>query len=243
MRLLLTRPREDAEPLARCLQEKGHEVLLAPMLEIRPVPEASLALDGVQAILLTSANGARALASVAKTDETDQVYQLPVFAVGAATAGAAEVAGFVRVESAGGDVAALADLVVARTRPEAGALLHAAGSRVAGDLAGNLAAQGFEVRRAVLYEAAMATELPAICARALARREIDAVLIFSPRTAATFVRLVVDAGLAEACRDSAAFCLSRAVADEISALDWRKISVAERPDQATLLALLEDENG
>src|SRR3546814_1455751 len=56
-----------------------------------------------------------------------------------------------------------------------------------------LQADGFTVRRAVLYEAAAATALPAPVAMAFAAGQYDAVLFFSPRTAATFATLALAA--------------------------------------------------
>lgn len=239
MRLLLTRPLPDAEPLARTLCEQGHDVVLCPLMQIRQAPSAPLETAGVQAILLTSANGARALA--ARIQAAPGLARLPAFTVGTATAQAAQEAGIDRVESADGDVAALARLVAARLVPEDGALLHVAGRRVAGDLAGLLGHRGFEVRRAVLYDAVVAEALPAEGLAALRNGEIDAVLFYSPRSAATFVRLLKAAGAAGTSRDVEAHCLSPAVAQALNGLTWRRIRIARRPEQAALLALLEDE--
>ena len=132
MRVMITRPREDAEALAARLAERGIGSLIEPLLEISPLAAQPLDLDSVQALLLTSANGARALAGA--TDKRD----LAVFAVGPATAAAARHAGFLSVVTADGDVAALSDLVAARLDAAAGALLHVSGSAVAGNLAGRL---------------------------------------------------------------------------------------------------------
>ena len=102
MRLLVTRPAEDAAPLAALLEEKGHEVTLEPLLTIEPVDNAVLDFEGVQALLITSANGVRAFA------ERNAERDLPVLAVGDASASVARELGFTNVESATGDVAALA---------------------------------------------------------------------------------------------------------------------------------------
>ena len=77
-----------------------------------------------------------------------------------------------------------------------GALFHAAGSAIAGDLSGRLEAAGFTVRRAVLYRAEPATALTQPTRAALAARAIDMVVLFSPRTAKTFSALLREAGLA-----------------------------------------------
>ena len=231
LRVLVTRPAADAAPLADRLRADGFEPAIEPLLAIVPTGGA-VPLDGVQAVLLTSANGARALAGA--TDRRD----LPLFAVGDATAEAAAAAGFARVSAAGGDVAALAALLAERLRPAEGPLLHVSGRDVAGDLGSILAAAGFAVRRAVLYRAEPAQALSPECRRLIAAGAIEAALFFSPRTGRSFVTLADQAGLAGACRGIAAFCLSRAVADAVAAVPWRTVRVADRPAQPSLLAAL-----
>ena len=66
-RLLLTRPREDSLALAEVLARHGVDALIEPMMTIRIDEGARLDLSGAQAILLTSANGARALAAACPT--------------------------------------------------------------------------------------------------------------------------------------------------------------------------------
>lgn len=62
MRVIVTRPAEDAADLAATLSGMGHETILAPLLDIRLAPDADLPALPWQAVLITSANGARALA-------------------------------------------------------------------------------------------------------------------------------------------------------------------------------------
>ncbi len=163
-----------------------------------------------------------------------------MLAVGDATAAIAKQEGFLHVESAAGDVEALAALALARCRPAQGTLLHVAGSHLAGDLGRRIEAGGLSYRRAVLYSARPAERLSDDVARALTAGEVDGVLFFSPRTAETFVTLVRKAQLAEACRALAAFCLSEAVAERARAIAWRRIAVAPRPDVDSLVDLLTD---
>lgn len=232
MRVLITRPRDDAQALAETLAARGVDSLIEPLLEIRLLPADDLDLTGVQAILLTSANGARAVAAATAARET------PVLAVGEATAAAAGIAGFVEVSAAGGDVETLAALVEQCCDPRAGPLLHVSGSVVAGDLAGRLGGRGFTIRRAVLYEACPVSALSTAAVAAVADGAIDAVLLFSPRTARAFVTLAREAGLAARLARVRALCLSAAVAEAAGAATWREIRVADRPDQAALLALV-----
>ena len=179
MRILITRPIEDAKPLADALEERGIAVLIEPLLEIRRLDDAAIDLDGVQALLFTSANGVRAFAHASPRRD------LKAFTVGDGSAEAARQAGFAEVESAKGDVEALAALVVDRLKAEDGVLFHAAGTVTAGDLKARLEGLGYRVRRAQLYEAKIATALSAETRANLNLGGIDAVLLFSPRTAAT----------------------------------------------------------
>ncbi|WP_207455416.1 uroporphyrinogen-III synthase [Azospirillum sp. SYSU D00513] len=237
-RILVTRPAEDAAPLAEKLRSRGYEVALEPMLEMVWLDGPEPDLTGVQALLFTSANGVRAYAK--RTDRRDR----PAYAVGDSTAAAARAIGFERVESASGDVYALADLVRRRCAPAAGGLLHVAGSKVAGDLAGLLGQAGFSVRRETLYEAVAATRLSALTSEVLRTGSVEAALFFSPRTARSFVTLLGEAELAGCCRTVDALCLSPAVADAARAygalgvVPWRSVRAASRPDQDGLLDLL-----
>jgi uroporphyrinogen-III synthase len=232
MRLIITRPRADAEVLGARLREMGHQVLLEPMLTIQNLPEGRLDLAGAAALLLTSANGARALAEHAERRD------LPVLAVGEATAAAARRAGFREVTAAAGDVTGLAALVRQRLAPEDGALVHVAGSAVAGDLAGDLGADGYKLRRAVLYRADAARRFSPPCRAALASCEIDGVLFFSPRGAATFVKLLRRDDLLDMARGVVLYGLSPAVTQAGAGAPWKRRLTAPTPRQDELLALL-----
>jgi uroporphyrinogen-III synthase len=228
MRVLVTRPVADAEPLVAALEARGHEALVEPLLIAEPLAGAEVDLSGVQALLFTSANGVRAFAALS------EARALPVFAVGDATAEAAREAGFGAPQSAEGMVEDLARLVAARLAPGAGPLFHGAARQVAGDLKGLLERRGFQVRRAILYEARASDALSQDARRAIGAG-LDAALFFSPRSAETFVRLVRAAGLSAALTGCRAVCLSQAVAAKLGALSWRGVHVASRPGRDDLL--------
>jgi len=239
MHVLVTRPEEDAASLAAALSARGHEPHLEPLLRIEPAPgvPTPLDLDGVQAILFTSANGVRALAHLSPD------RGLPVFTVGNASAEAARAAGFTEVASAAGDVEDLARLVAARLKPKDGAVYHGAGQRLAGDLKERLEGDGFTLRRVVLYRAHAASDLSRTTRTALLAHHLDAVTLFSPRTAATFVKLVQKADLAVACPSLDAVCLSPAVAEKLGVLSWRSVRIAAHPTQEALLDCIDGLTG
>jgi uroporphyrinogen-III synthase len=230
--VLVTRPQPEAEETAARLRGLGHACLVEPMLEIATRPGPALDLAGVQAVLVTSRNGARALA--ARTAERG----VPAFAVGAATAASLRALGFRRIEAGADTASALAELVGRSCSPAAGALLHVRGEAVASDPLPRLEQAGFAVRAAVLYEARAVSAFSPHLERTMRQRALGYALFFSPRTARTFVTLAAAAGLQSAAAAAEACCLSPAVAAAADAMGWRAVRVAVRPEQEALLALL-----
>lgn len=232
MRFLLTRPREDSEALAAALSARGHESIIAPVMEVRFRAGLPIALDRIQAVMATSANGVRALA--ARSTGRD----ITLYAVGPQTAEAAAAAGFGPVVSAEGDSAALAELVAAKADPAGGPLLHAAGAETAGRLVQSLQSRGFTTQVIVLYDAVPATSLPDEALNALSAAAIEGVLLFSPRTARTFAALVAAAKLEQACAGIDAFCISAATAAALAPLSFARVVVASVPNQTAMLSLI-----
>jgi uroporphyrinogen-III synthase len=233
MRVLITRPREDAEEIAVLLRAAGHAPILAPLLQVNFHGDETLSLDGVQAILATSANGVRALAR--RSARRD----LPIFAVGPQTATAAQDAGFSQICNADGDALALAEATVRWTAPDKGALLHVSGESGEGRLAARLIEAGFAVRKAALYDVAANEHLPPEAAEALAKGAVDAALFFSPRSARVFRECVSRENLTAACGGLLAVCISAATAQALEPLGFHALRIAAAPNQAALLACLD----
>ncbi len=230
MRLLLTRPRADAEALAEILQDFGHDSLIEPLLTIEIYQNQAIDLLDVAALIVTSANGIRAFT------QNCEVRSIPVLAVGEATARAAQELGFENIDSAHGDVDDLVRLITSKQPVDDKILLHIAGTKVAGDLAGQLSALGYVLRRQVLYEARASESLSLTTRTAISNGNIDAVVIFSPRTAKTFVRLVLREQLQDKVSNVTVFCLSDAVAQATSRLNWARVCIAAEPSQTAILA-------
>ena len=61
MNLLLTRPKAQAAAMSEVLEQRGHRVHLAPLLQVDPLPFDGRTLGTASAIILTSANAVPAL--------------------------------------------------------------------------------------------------------------------------------------------------------------------------------------
>ena len=229
MRVAVTRPEEDAGPLTARLQAMGHEVVMAPLLTIKPRDGVSIPDLTWQAIAVTSANGIRAL------PESHGLTSFRTLTVGPQSLKAARAAGFT-AEAHGSDVNGLAAFIRAELDPQAGPILYLSGAETAGDLEAQLKAAGFDCIRVVLYDAAPASMLGAV-EDALRHGKIDAVLLYSPRSAKIWRGLVEAAGLAPQVAALSHLCLSRNVAAALPE-GWN-MAVSTSPDEAAILALLE----
>ncbi len=229
MRVLITRPEEDAARIAALLKERGHEPVIAPLLAVRFHDGAEISLAGVQAVLATSANGARALAR--RTAQRD----VPVYAVGPQTEEEARALGFHNVRNADGDSRTLAAAIVQWASPSKGALLHVKGAEANGTLATLLKAHGFEVQTSVLYDVAATVTLPEDIRAMFARHEIDAALFFSARSAQVFQDCAQEFDLSPVI----AVCISESTAAALQPLSFREVRIASAPNQIALLACLD----
>ena len=248
MRVLLTRPLTDAVPLAEQLAQRGHDVVLAPMIRIEPTQASLPSPDGYGALALTSANGVRALMAALPDANTAAAWQaLPAYAVGPQTAAALRACQWPIIHQAAGDVSALAGRIIAdrnaaTTAQKTTKILHIAGTHRAGDLAAALAAQHIGCDKAVLYEAIAAEgfDLPAQAALDDADDPITAVVLYSQRSAEIFIRLYAAYEQAQAAtgKKPCAYCLSPAIAELCQTAGF-ETRIAATPDGPAMLQLFD----
>lgn len=209
MRLLVLRPEPGATATAKRARDLGLDPIVAPLFEVRPrawtMPEAP-----VDAVMLTSANAARALGAV-----PPELTALPAYAVGAKTAAAARAAGFADIRTG---EAGVSELVRKAVADGMATMLHLAGEdRTAFD-AGPL-----RIVTRIVYAAEAADPPPPL-------PEGDAVtLLHSARAARRFAALVDPARFAIAAISPAAA--------EAAGAGWRRVGIAARPDDDALLAV------
>jgi uroporphyrinogen-III synthase len=80
MRVIVTRPRTQAEPLLTALRAQGFEPIACPVIETEAIADGPIDLSGYEWVIVTSANGAAELAA-------RHIGQLPrVAAIGETTA-------------------------------------------------------------------------------------------------------------------------------------------------------------
>jgi uroporphyrinogen-III synthase len=235
VRLLVTRPQRDGERTAKALRERGHAVVLAPLMRIEPIANAELGAPPWSGLVMTSAN---ALSAVTAHPRVADLIRLPLCIVGKRTADAARTAGFADVRCVGGDVGELIRTIRDLLPRSADPLLYLAGEETSRDLAAELAAEGWAIRTVVVYRAVQVERFPPAAESVLAAGEIDGVLHFSRRSAEAFIACARVGGILDRTLAPPHYCLSRQVAGPLMQAGADDVRIAPRPDEAALIALI-----
>lgn len=224
----VTRTLPDASETGARLRKLGYTPVIAPLLRVEPLT-TKVNLAEAARLIFTSRNAVRLF------EPTGQAKTLPVFTVGDRTAEVARAAGYRHVQSAAGDVEALAKLI--RSLPASmrqGDSLHLGALEPAGDLAGLVEGAGIALQHVALYRTAPTpADDVADCLRASPR--LAGVLIHSPKAA----RAVLQSRFALPA-DTCAVCISRAAADALVPAGLRRVFVAASPTEDAIFRTLVD---
>lgn len=233
-RVLVTRPRPEADETAMRLEDMGFSALVLPLTRIVALPVALEDVGGpFDAVALTSANAARH----APPELVACLADLPCFAVGDRTAAATRAAGLREVQSAGGDVGDLVRAMKAALPPGA-RIAYPCGRVRRRDLERDLAASGHPVVPVETYDTVSVSPSDADIAD-LVRRPVDVVLVHSQRAAAELRDLLARPEMAKALDRARFACLSGRIAAALG-VPAPRLLVADRPEQEALLAVLRD---
>lgn len=217
--LLILRPEPGATMTAKSALDQGWRPIVAPIFRIEPLAWEPPPAADYDALFVTSANAVRQ-AGKALTRYRD----MPVYAVGAATARALKSAGFTQIRTGRGDAA-----MMMLTAAEEGvtSALH-----LAGEDHRDSKHPDIRLDRRLVYRSAAAGRLSDKAELALRSGEA-VVLLHSGRAGERFAQLIDDATIPRASVSIAA--LAPAVA-EAAGNGWAATIAADRPDDAALLA-------
>lgn len=244
MRLLITRPAEQADKTIEGLENRGHTCILEPMLHVvhthAPLPPDSGAkINGWDGILVTSLNAIPALLSpFIANGRTD----IPVLSTGEATKLALEEIGFTNVTHANGsalDVAAHVPEWLGKNQLDSSAkILYPSAQKTAHDLSALLKAMNVSCHTWIVYQTQEATKFSATTEQALGSGAIDGVLLYSPRSARCFGQLVQQTKTSG--NDLVYFVLSDNIAGALPNVPKTSIFIASEPNEEAMLSLIDD---
>ena len=232
MRVLVLRPENEGRRVVALLAERGHEAILAPIIDIRPLPFELPIWDRFDAVLMTSSNALHAV----RLNAMPRLLELPLYCVGLQSAETARVSGFKTIAGHAPSATSLAKRIQADLKHGA-RILYLAGRPRKPELEAELVGAGFSLSAVELYEALPVRVLPEAAHTAL-KRGVDVILHFSRASAVAALDAFERAGLIDAAANARQLCLSGDVASAlVTRLDWR-IEVARSPDMVSLLDLI-----
>ncbi|PYE32881.1 uroporphyrinogen-III synthase [Rhizobium sp. PP-F2F-G38] len=232
VRVLVTRPETTADNTLRRLALAGHETLLLPLSEAEHLPIRATAL-ATSSVVATSAEAFRALRH--SPDALSSLTSLPVYCVGAATAGAAVDLGFSPVRVGPGDAAGLAELILRDRGRQTGILLYLAGTPRLPELETRMTVAGVPLQVRLVYRMRPVVRAPGEFSAHVKAFHPEAVLFYSREAARQFFSEIAPAMLADSVR---ILCLGPRIADAVPP-GCRHVEIAVRPDEDALLALID----
>ncbi|MBM3468783.1 MAG: uroporphyrinogen-III synthase [Alphaproteobacteria bacterium] len=233
MHILITRPVENAIPLATKLKNLGHQVLIDPLLKIIPLKVQLPPLQTYQAIVATSQHALYSFSHL--TTERD----IPLWCVGSESAKAAKSLGFKNIHEASGTAQNLVERLIETIKPfDEKSILHISGDVIRVDIVSILLKNNISAERIILYKSEASSSFSNETRHAIENKFLDAVLFFSPRTARIFYNLCHSLKIDHFCSSLIAVCLSKEIKTEIQGLPWKKIQTAKKTSTDDLLLTL-----
>jgi uroporphyrinogen-III synthase len=219
VKLLILRPQPGADETADRAIARGLEPVVAPLFVITPLEWDAPDPAEIEALLLTSANGARHGGAM-----LDAFVGLPCYCVGSATAAAAREAGFNDVQTGPNDGAAAVEMMARDGIVHA---LHLCGREHI-----ELTHPAIAITRRCVYAANAVEALPEQAEAAL--RAGAVALLHSQRAASLFAKLTDVAGNP---RDTASIAAISETVAAAAGFGWKTKAIAPGPNDDALLEL------
>lgn len=223
MRVLITRDEDGAKPYADFVRELGAEAVLFPLFDIRQTEHAVPDLTIMQGLVFTSAHAVHAFCRQV------QGRHWPVYCVGPQTQAAAHQYGFEQIMPVPGTAGELAHSLKGKAR---GTLFYGRGKDIAFPLRETLAEANIPMVESILYEAVPRDAAPDF-------QPVDLALFFSDRAAQAFAGILHEKAAEMVIKRTKALSLGGGMVESLSILPWQSIEVAQSPDRAGMMALIE----
>jgi len=225
--ILLTRPKDRSEAFAKEIEHCGWTSTIWPLLKIHPLLTEPVIPQEGHSLIFTSVSAVDALPEPVPT-------RVSAICVGAATAAAARRRGITSITDVSGDAQKLIQTLLAR---EPQRYLHVRGVKTRGDIAASLTQAGCPTDEIIAYEAVASDYAPEKIDAAIMAGKIDAVALFSPRSAAILDRLSKVEWFSR-LSTATAFAISPATAEPVRSMGFVKVVVAEEPNGSAMRAAI-----
>ena len=226
MNILITRPLIESEDLMGKLFTLGHKIIHVPTLKISSADLNPINPEKYNAFIFTSANAIRNL-QLSKTDNKKLC-----FCVGAITEKIVRQKGYNNTISAGGTVNALKNIIINSDKLDRKKILaYICGDNITSNLDQELLKEGFQVEKIINYNSKKIDELNEDTNKLIKRHPPDIILIYSKRSAESFIDLTKKYSLNGLMTGSRVMCISEKVLNVFKEAGWKNLGTFEAGDE------------
>ena len=228
MNILITRPLIDIEDLMGKLFSLGHNIIHVPTLKISSAGLNPINPEKYNAFIFTSANAIRNL-KLSKVDSKKLC-----FCVGSITEKIVRQQGFINTISAGGTVNALKNIIInSENLDKKKILAYVCGDNISSNLDQELLEEGFRIEKIINYTSKKIDVLNEDTNKLIKSHPPDIILIYSKRSAESFIELMKKYSLNGLMTGSRVMCISEKVLSVFKEAGWKKIETFEAGDEIT----------
>ena len=228
MNILITRPLIDIEDLMGKLFSLGHNIIHVPTLKISSAGLNPINPEKYNAFIFTSANAIRNL-KLSKVDSKKLC-----FCVGSITEKIVRQQGFINTISAGGTVNALKNIIInSENLDKKKILAYVCGDNISSNLDQELSEEGFRIEKIINYTSKKIDVLNEDTNKLIKSHPPDIILIYSKRSAESFIELMKKYSLNGLMTGSRVMCISEKVLSVFKKAGWKKIETFEAGDELT----------
>lgn len=232
-RVLVTRPEPGASRTAAALDAAGIEAIICPFTQTVDLPVSGAAIADAARADAVAVTSAKALTH-APSALIDALRAKPVFAVGDATAQAAQAVGMGDVRSADGDAIALAGLMESAIAADA-PVAYLCGRVRTGDLERRLSETGRTIALIETYTIQKVSHLTDKIMEALRDDDLDGILLHSGMSARLLAEVIAVTNQIQLIEKKAFFTISDRAGEPLAATADATIIAAPAPRDDALI--------
>ena len=231
--ILILRQKERALPLQNFLIKKGYKVIIEPIFNIKPLPLKNINFKDFCAIMITSANTIKVLS---KNNNFDKFKKIKTFCVGKITHKIAKNEGFNCINTQAYSAITLEKEIIKKIKPSNKKILILGGEKLAHDPSSNFNKAKLQSERIIIYKTLANNSLSKKSIEVINNKTISNIVIYSPETAKTFIKLSKKYNL-----NTIKFvCLGDNTKKVLNGKNWKKVQVVKNTDLKTFAnALIE----
>lgn len=219
MKILITRPIDEANALAKELTNLGYYPVIAPLLEIELFQDINFKnFDKYEAIIITSKNAIKAIANADK--------KLKLFIIGEQSTEFAKSLGFINSIYAGANIEELKNFIQPYSN-----LLYLSGV----DISDDLSSLSKKIIRLEVYKAKVTEPVSSKFIRFIKSDELKLCLFFSKRTAQIFLSHIKKYKLKSYCDKIISLSLSDNIDNSLKGLNLHSCYVSKDPSIKSIM--------